>query len=230
MKIIKEAKWVRGGFNLVAALMVSAAPVSAVWINELHYDNSGSDVGEFVEIAGVAGTDLSGWSVVLYNGGDGTAYATFNLAGIIDDEAGGFGALSFTRSGIQNDKEGLALVNPSSVAVQFLSYEGAFAATSGAAAGLSVDIGVSEQPAPAAGNSLQLTGSYGSFSWTGPAAASPGSLNADQVFRQPIDPNPGPTNGVPDAGASLGMFGCSIAGLCLVARRRRTAHTSRAAG
>eukprot|EP01083_Nonionella_stella_P034213 93680_1 len=30
-----------------------------VWINELHYDNAGTDIDEFVEIAGIAGTDLS---------------------------------------------------------------------------------------------------------------------------------------------------------------------------
>ncbi len=41
---------------------------TAVFINEFHYDNAGTDSGEFVEIAGAAGTDLTGWKVVLYNG------------------------------------------------------------------------------------------------------------------------------------------------------------------
>ena len=33
-----------------------------VFINEFHYDNDGADAGEFVEVAGPAGTSLNGWS------------------------------------------------------------------------------------------------------------------------------------------------------------------------
>ena len=36
------------------------------WINEFHYDNSSTDTGEYVEIAATAGTDLTGWKIVLY--------------------------------------------------------------------------------------------------------------------------------------------------------------------
>ena len=64
-----------------------------VFINELHYDNDGTDVGERVEVAGVAGTDLTGWSIVLYNGTGGGPYATLPLSGVIADEGGGYGAL-----------------------------------------------------------------------------------------------------------------------------------------
>ena len=42
-----------------------------VFVNELHYDNAGADEGEFFEIVGPAGTDLTGWSVELYNGSNG---------------------------------------------------------------------------------------------------------------------------------------------------------------
>ena len=38
----------------------SAAPGQSAWINEFHYDNAGADTGEFIEIAGAAGIDLSG--------------------------------------------------------------------------------------------------------------------------------------------------------------------------
>jgi len=41
--------------------------VADAWINEFHYADSGADAGEFVEIAGIAGTDLTGWTIVLYN-------------------------------------------------------------------------------------------------------------------------------------------------------------------
>jgi hypothetical protein len=49
-----------------------------------------------------------------------------------------------------------------------------------------------------------------------------------ELWSAPIDPNPGPTNGVPDTGGALGLFGFSIASLCIVARR--TARGCRVAG
>ena len=56
--------------GLLAALltMASTAQGQSVFINEIHYDNVGTDSGEKVEIAGPAGTDLSGWKLVRYNG------------------------------------------------------------------------------------------------------------------------------------------------------------------
>src|SRR5690606_26192064 len=71
------------------------------WINEFHYDNIGADVGEFVEIAGPAGLDLSNYRLLLYNGG-GDTYDAFYLSGIIDNESNDYGALHFIRSDIQN--------------------------------------------------------------------------------------------------------------------------------
>ncbi|MCB1070736.1 MAG: hypothetical protein KDL31_10310 [Kiritimatiellae bacterium] len=66
-----------------------------VWINELDYDNVGTDSNEFVEIAGPAGTDLSVYSVVLYNATDRKVYQTDALSGIIDDEGCGYGAIAY---------------------------------------------------------------------------------------------------------------------------------------
>ena len=45
-------------------------------INEIHYDNLGTDAGEAIEIEGPAGANLAGFSVVLYNGNGGVAYNT----------------------------------------------------------------------------------------------------------------------------------------------------------
>jgi len=75
------------GLLLIAA--INAPPVSATmtFINEIHYDNAGTDTGEAVEIAGPAGTDLSGWSVVLYNGANGLSYSTIPLTGPIPKPA-----------------------------------------------------------------------------------------------------------------------------------------------
>jgi hypothetical protein len=50
-----------------------------VFINEIHYDNTGTDVGEGVEIAGTAGTDLTGWSIIPYNGNGGVSYTPRNF-------------------------------------------------------------------------------------------------------------------------------------------------------
>src|SRR5262249_29529320 len=61
---------------------VPPAPGGSAWINELHYDNVGTDTGEFVEIAGVAGTNLAGWSLLGYSGANGVAYATVPLSGV----------------------------------------------------------------------------------------------------------------------------------------------------
>ena len=162
------------------------ASADTAFINELHYDNAGTDAGEQFEIAGNAGLDLSGWSVVLYNGNGGSSYGTINLAGVIPDQDNGYGTLAFARSGIQNGSpDGLALVNGTDV-VEFLSYEGSFTANDGPAAGMtSTDIGVSEPGSTAVGDSLQLTGTGNSasdFIW---AAAQPntfGSVNTGQSF------------------------------------------------
>jgi len=121
---------------------------SPVFINELHYDNFGADEGEFFEVAAPAGTDLTGWSVVLYNGSNGTAYNTIALNGAVVDAGSGYGfvAESLPLNGLQNGApDGLALVNSSGTVVQFLSYEGVITANDGPAAGqTSTDIGIAE--------------------------------------------------------------------------------------
>ena len=43
----------------------NALAASSVFINEIHYDNISTDIGEAVEILGPAGIDLSGWSLTL---------------------------------------------------------------------------------------------------------------------------------------------------------------------
>lgn len=159
------------------------------WINEIHYDNNGTDVDEGVEIAGLAGVDLTGWTVVFYNGaiGSGQSYGTLNLSGSISNQQGGFGTLWFSWVGIQNGMpDGLALVNPGNGVIQFLSYEGSFIAIDGPAGGMmSVDIGVSESGIEPLGQSLQLQGTgdeYTDFSWSGPIAATRGARNTAQTF------------------------------------------------
>jgi predicted extracellular nuclease len=146
-----------------------------VFLSELHYDNSGADVGEFFEVTGDAGGDLTGWTVVLYNGDNDAPYGTIALFGVIPDEDGSQGAVAFLRSGIQNGSpDGLALVDDGGVVVEFLSYEGSFTASGGPADGMnSVDLGVSESSSTPTGQSLQVLSGV----WTGPADESPAALN-----------------------------------------------------
>ncbi|MEE8525955.1 MAG: endonuclease, partial [Thermoanaerobaculia bacterium] len=187
--------------TMVAALLpflpgAARAAGPAVFINEIHYDNAGADTGEAFEIAGPAGTDLTGWSVVLYNGNGGASYNTVNLAGTIPNQQGGFGTLSFAQAGIQNGApDGLALVDAGSTVIEFLSYEGTFVAVGGPADGMSsVDIGVSESSSSPVGDSLQLTGSGtmgGDFTWAPSQPNTFGSVNTGQTFgvvTGPTDP------------------------------------------
>ena len=167
-----------------ATITVSAASGSAsnVRISEFHYDNESTDTNESVEIEGDANGSLAGWSLVLYSGSTGSAtqgqsYGTIALSGTLPSSCGTRGVLSFAAAGLQNgDKDGFALVNAAGAVVEFLSYEGSFTATNGPAAGMtSTDVGVDEDPAPAAGRSLQRAGNG---TWFGPSASTFGACNA----------------------------------------------------
>ncbi len=169
-------------------------PLADIWINEFHYDNSGGDVGEFIEIAGPAGFDLSGCELALYNGNGGVVYNTIALSGMIDDEGAGFGAVSFSLpvNGLQNGApDGIALACGGTV-LEFLSYEGVMMANDGPAVGMtSVDVGVAEGGGTLIGESLQLQGSGSGgpeFTWVGPNAESPGMINANQTISSSPDP------------------------------------------
>ncbi|NUQ83926.1 MAG: ExeM/NucH family extracellular endonuclease [Anaerolineales bacterium] len=172
-----------------AAPDLFANPTTTVFINEIHYDNTGTDAGEAIEIAGPAGTNLTGWSIVLYNGSGGATYDTDMLSGTIPNQQGGYGTvvLTYPSNGIQNGApDGLALVDASNTVVQFLSYEGSFTAVGGAANGMtSTDIGISQTGSEPVGSSLQLTGSgatYGDFTWAATTANTFGSPNTGQTF------------------------------------------------
>lgn len=176
---------------LSLALSVNA---QLLWVNEFHYDNAGSDTGEFFEIAvPTSFTDIASVSLSLYRGENGTVYgthklSTFSLGGSLGD----YSFYSKEISGIQNGApDGFSLDQSGSV-FQFLSYEGGFSATAGPAAGLSsTDIGLSENGSTSAGASLGLAGSgleYSDFSWTFFSNASPGSGNSGQTFSAMPEP------------------------------------------
>jgi len=207
---------------LIAALAIAILPASAarpvaaftlnpatVWINEIHYDNTGTDAGEAIEIAGPAGTDLSGWSIVLYNGGVSpvATYDTDALSGTIPNNQNGFGTvvLAYLSNGIQNGpNDAIALVNGTTL-VQFLSYEGGVTGASGPANGVAAtDIGVLEAGTEPLGQSLRLIGTgstYQAFTWNGPATSTFGSPNTGQTF-VPVEAAPSVTSSSPADGAT----------------------------
>ncbi|PKB14611.1 hypothetical protein B0I00_2209 [Novosphingobium kunmingense] len=161
-------------------------PVANVFVNEINYDPVGTDANEFIELAGLAGTDLTGWKLVLYNGNGGGVYGTLNLSGTLADAGSGFGFVKVLAPALQNGApDGIALVDSIGRVVQFLSYEGAMTATSGVAASMtSTDIGIAQENA-AVGFTLQLTGtgsSYADFTWTANVADTAAAVNGGQTF------------------------------------------------
>jgi len=182
-------------FLAALALLLTPAGAQSVFINELHYDNVGGDANEGVEIAGPAGTDLSVYKLVFYNGANGLMGTELPLGGTLPAQNGiAFGTAFFAQAGIQNGApDGIALIDTvANSVVQFLSYEGSFVANNGDAAGeSSFDIGVSESGSTSPTESLQLVGSgavYSDFTWQPPATASPAMINSGQIFLGAGDP------------------------------------------
>ena len=201
---------------LFGALAMSVSPLisaSSIWINEFHYDNAGSDEGEFVELAGPVDADLTGWSLALYNGSNGAKYRSIGLAGVFADADGsGYGFLSIGAPGLQNGPDALALLDDDHAVHQFIAYENTVTAADGPAAGwISEDIGVAETAATPLGASLGLVGSgqrYEDFRWAVLGVSSPGLVNAGQSV-----------SSVPLPGA-LPLFASAGLGLVALARRR----------
>jgi len=185
---------------------------ASLFINEFHYDNSGMDVNEGIEVAGLAGTDLSGYHLLLYNGSNGTVYSDILLEGIISDQSGNYGALFFSTN-LQNGPDGIALTDSSGNVLQFISYEGSFTATDGNAEGItSVDIGLFEASNSKPNASLQLAGTgIDSFEWI-LDTASRGQINGQQSFGAQVP--------VP---ATLPLLASSLVALGLIRRRCKMA-------
>jgi PKD repeat protein len=189
-------------FTLLLGVAMGTLMAQNAWINEIHYDNAGSDQGEFIEVVlENAGTyTLSDFEVYTYNGNGG---GTYNSPHSLDQFTAGVTISGFTfyyypypSNGLQNGApDGMALVYQGTVVPgQFLSYEGTFTASNGPASGMtSTDLGVAESSSTPIGQSLQLGGtgnSYASFTWETPQAETPGNVNANQTMSGAVDPEP----------------------------------------
>ncbi len=165
----------------------SASASAAVWINEFHYDNSGGDLNEFVEVVVSPDelTPLSDITLTLYNGNGGSSYGSHALDTFTEgDTVDGFTIYYKEISGIQNGAPDGMSLDLSGSLVEFISYEGTFDGAGGVADGVtSSDIGVSEGSGTTEFSSLGLTGGPGSFSWTNfDDTATKGSINVGQTF------------------------------------------------
>jgi DNA/RNA endonuclease G (NUC1) len=177
-----------------SSLHVGAAPpppgLPETRFSEIHYDNTGIDIGEKIEIEGPAGKDVTGWTIVLYDGNGGASYNTSPISGTIPAtcDTRGVIVVDYPQNGIQNGSpDGLALVDEKGAVVEFLSYEGTLTATNGPALGLkSIDIGVSEPGSGAIGLSLLRDGAG---NWTPPSAQGFGFCGTTAAPPPPPPPN-----------------------------------------
>ena len=65
---------------LFSILLLSSLFSQDMWINEIHYDNYGTDEGEFIEIVASSSMNVSSASVTLYNGNSGSQYDNISLS------------------------------------------------------------------------------------------------------------------------------------------------------
>lgn len=133
-------------------------------INEFHYDNAGVDVNEFVEIRITENlanqpSDLSQYTVALYNGASQSQYATETLDNLTQT-CDGSNCYYVWNVALQNGApDGIALSGPSGL-IEIVSYEGNFTASSGIANGsTSLDVGLLESAATTGNGSIERTNS-----------------------------------------------------------------------
>lgn len=170
--------------------VASAAPPTEPYVSELHYDNDGTDTGEFVEVHLPPGTSSAGLSIVLYNGSGGATYGTLALPPATAP-ADAAAVVAVPAPGLQNGApDGLALVRGGSQVLEFLSYEGSITASNGPAAGAtSADIGVVETASTPVGHSLSRSydAAGDALVWAGPGPASRGTVNGTAPEPVPVD-------------------------------------------
>lgn len=149
--------------GVLACMALLAPSVNGQVINEIDWDPAGTDTAEYIEIAAPGGTNLTGWSVELYNGSGGARYGTIPLGVVPLDGylvignpvnayvdipwsagtyTGGCTAGSTTDC-IQNGApDAVALCNGAAI-VQTVSYEGTFTATGAVGCAIGMSMGAS---------------------------------------------------------------------------------------
>lgn len=169
-----------------------------VYINEIDYDQPGTDTTEFVELIGPDGTSLNGYTIELINGSNGSVYNTLDLTGfsIPNDNISGYGFFvigpasgvanvdytptGWTSNQIQNGSPDGILLKQNSVVVDGFSYEGPITNNPDFTAGMALN-------AAEDNNSPNLTVGRILFGFD--------SANQNQFFSQTVEaPSPGEIN------------------------------------
>ncbi|GAQ84867.1 hypothetical protein KFL_002090190 [Klebsormidium nitens] len=177
--------------------------VTAVFFDEIHWDNNGTDVAEAVEIFGPVGTDVTGYKLTRYAGAGGLCSTsvcplpsgptlTFPAGSILrgDGSSGsttsGTIVVVFPVDGLTNSGAGMALSDPASQLLDFISWSStsntftvtASANTGPASGETSTPVSPRETSSTPVGYSVQRTGST---TWSSPAANSFGPAYAGQA-------------------------------------------------
>ena len=180
-----------------------------IWINEIDYDQPGTDNAEFVEIAitdamlnSANGTD-SLLILELFNGSSGSTtddeYNSFDFNDLTFGSATdgvNFYVLNLPSNGIQNGApDGLGLSLDSGTQLELLSYEGSFTVQGPSSVWDGVattDIGVSESNGDNPNQSLIRTGAGATgsdFTWATTTSITNGAINAGQSITAIPEPS-----------------------------------------
>lgn len=119
--------------------MIASSATQAIVINEIDYDQPGSDIAEFIELYNNSSANLmlDGYSIDLINGGDGSIYRSIDLSGfslaagsyfVVCDDPSLVANCDYAFTGssgwFQNGApDGVALLSDGSI-VDSLTYEG----------------------------------------------------------------------------------------------------------
>jgi hypothetical protein len=131
---------------ILSLLCAISSKGQTVFLNEIRADDASTDDGEFIELVGPAGTDISGWQVEHVNGSGGSIIFTYSFPegtmipddAVIDKTGQSIGFIIVKRTGhnvenydfewgttsLQNGPDGLILRDDQSNRIQALTWNG----------------------------------------------------------------------------------------------------------
>ncbi len=170
-------------FMCVCALFAHALPIA--WINEIHYENIGTDKNEFVEVVVLNPEDyyLDDLALYLVNGYNGVCYSLDTVQEFeLGERVGNYQFYIWYKRGLQNDTEGMHLVFRDTT-LDIIAYEGSFTGCSEPSTGLVFpDICVCENNAsPDTCSVYRCAGRDSEWMF---GVATPGSCNVGQNFNE----------------------------------------------
>ena len=193
-------------FDMFGESSATPPPVPAVWINEVGANDPGDDNEEFIELCGIAGTDITGWKVQLLTGYNGSNYYEWTVGTeigsfVFTNEIDGFGfyvLAGSSSSDVPNTDEtmastikhsgddyGIRIAKADDTQIHFLAYKCKSAVYY--EYGLPNDVTPLDD-ASTLSNTLSKTGTgidEPDFNWEN-ALQTPGIINTDQVLPEPL--------------------------------------------